>query len=658
MKQKFNIITSTCVPLPLENVDTDQIIPARFLKATVKEGFGDNLFRDWRYDKQGNPIPGFVLNDPRYKDAVVLVAGKNFGSGSSREHAAWAIAGYGFRVVVSSFFADIHKQNELNNFVLPVQVSEPFLQELFASINADPQTEVRVDLPAQTITNLATGHSEKFDINAYKKHCLMEGLDDIDFLVRNQQKTESWEKKTSSTPLLQGGAGVVNSILSLLICAICAATMFLSCSDDDTFTTNRSATLSFSRDSVIMDTVFSNIGSRTYDFWVFNHQDDGLRLKSVRLQYGNQTGFRVNVDGSYLDNTLGSVVTDLEVRRGDSIRVFVELTSPGNGQIDPLQIDDDLVFTLESGVEQKVALRGFVWDALQWHDPVISSDSVIESRKPIVIYGGLRVDSAATLTLRNTTLYFHDKAGIDVYGTLKADSAVLRGDRLDRMFDYLPYDRVSGQWRGVHIYSSSFGNSITSSEIRSAEYGIVCDSAAYSEDQLRLRMERSVIHNCKGPGLKAFNSNIELRWCQFTNTMGDCVALYGGTVVMEHCTLAQFYPFSAERGAALRFANNYDDQIYPLHNLRMTGSIVTGYSDDVVMGEAADDSLTAFNYYFENTLLRTPAIDDSLKFVSIRWETPDDSIQGKQHFRLIDEKNLIYDFHLDSLSTAQGLGCY
>ncbi len=198
-KKKFDVIVSTCVPLPLENVDTDQIIPARFLKATDKKGFGDNLFRDWRYDKQGHPVSDFVLNDPRYKHAVVLVAGRNFGSGSSREHAAWAIAGYGFRVVVSSFFADIHKQNELNNFVLPVQVSEPFLQELFGSIADNAKTKVEVDLPAQTITNLATGHSEHFDISAYKKHCLMEGLDDIDFLVANKDKTAQWEKTCSHT---------------------------------------------------------------------------------------------------------------------------------------------------------------------------------------------------------------------------------------------------------------------------------------------------------------------------------------------------------------------------------------------------------------------------------------------------------------------------
>ena len=193
--QKFNTLTSTCVPLPIENVDTDQIIPARFLKATDKDGFGENLFRDWRYDKEGKPVESFVLNDSRYKDAVILVAGRNFGSGSSREHAAWAIAGYGFRVVISSFFADIHKQNELNNFVLPVQVSEAFLRELFDSIKVDAKTTVTVDLPQQTVTNNATGHSEHFDINAYKKHCLIEGLDDIDFLVANQQKTVEWENK-------------------------------------------------------------------------------------------------------------------------------------------------------------------------------------------------------------------------------------------------------------------------------------------------------------------------------------------------------------------------------------------------------------------------------------------------------------------------------
>ena len=197
MKQKFNIIESNCVPLPLENVDTDQIIPARFLKATTREEafFGENLFRDWRYRPDGSANPDFVLNDPRYAGARILVAGKNFGSGSSREHAAWAIAGYGFLAVISSFFADIHKNNELNNFVLPVVVSEGFLERLFASIATNPAARVRIDVPAQTVTNLSTGESESFEINAYKKYCLMNALDDIDYLLEQKDKIEAYEQK-------------------------------------------------------------------------------------------------------------------------------------------------------------------------------------------------------------------------------------------------------------------------------------------------------------------------------------------------------------------------------------------------------------------------------------------------------------------------------
>lgn len=192
MKQKFNVITSTCVPIELENIDTDQIVPARYLKATTREGFGDLLFRDWRYHEDGTEVKDFVLNDPKYKGEI-LVAGKNFGSGSSREHAAWAIADYGFRVVISSFFADIHKNNELNNFVLPVVVSDGFHSHLFAAIRSDADTMVRVDVVNQSVTNLATGEQEHFELNGYKKFCLMNGLDDIDFLVANRDKVAAYE---------------------------------------------------------------------------------------------------------------------------------------------------------------------------------------------------------------------------------------------------------------------------------------------------------------------------------------------------------------------------------------------------------------------------------------------------------------------------------
>jgi 3-isopropylmalate/(R)-2-methylmalate dehydratase small subunit len=191
--EKFITLTSTVVPLPIENVDTDQIIPARFLKATSKEGFGDNLFRDWRYDKNNEPISTFVLNNPTYSGSI-LVGGKNFGSGSSREHAAWAIAGYGFKVVVSSFFADIFKNNAMNNGVLPVVVSEPFLAEIFAEINKNPKNTLTVDLQNQTITNNATGKSENFAINSYKKECFLQGFDDIDYLLNKKDKIEEFEK--------------------------------------------------------------------------------------------------------------------------------------------------------------------------------------------------------------------------------------------------------------------------------------------------------------------------------------------------------------------------------------------------------------------------------------------------------------------------------
>ncbi len=192
MIEKINIITSSCIPLPQENVDTDQIIPARFLKAVSREGFGENLFRDWRYDKSGKPIADFVLNNPAYSGQI-LVAGKNFGSGSSREHAAWAIAGYGFRVVVSSFFADIFKNNALNNGVLPVVVSEHFLTDLFRHIQANPASTVTVNLEAQTITDNTSGACEHFEINPYKKNCLLNGYDDIDYLLSKKPAIEAWE---------------------------------------------------------------------------------------------------------------------------------------------------------------------------------------------------------------------------------------------------------------------------------------------------------------------------------------------------------------------------------------------------------------------------------------------------------------------------------
>lgn len=194
MIDKFTTLTSVGVPLNIENVDTDQIIPARFLKATTKEGFGKQLFYDWRYDREGNPKAGFILNSAAARNAEILVAGKNFGCGSSREHAAWAIYGAGFKVVLSSFFADIFRNNALNNGLLPVQVSESFLEKLFAAITNDPTTTMTVNLEGQTVTLSATGDQESFEINSYKKECLLKGYDDIDYLLSMKEKIEEFEK--------------------------------------------------------------------------------------------------------------------------------------------------------------------------------------------------------------------------------------------------------------------------------------------------------------------------------------------------------------------------------------------------------------------------------------------------------------------------------
>lgn len=435
----------------------------------------------------------------------------------------------------------------------------------------------------------------------------------------------------------------------LLISALVA------CEDDDSFSSSSGLRLTFTSDTLKMDTVFSRSASSTYGFWVYNNNSEGLRLSSVRLSKGNQTGFRVNVDGSYLDNSNGSQVSDLEIRRKDSILVFVELTPADARQLEPRKVEDDLVFTLESGTVQKVNLCAWAWDAERWDNLTIECDTTISSARPIIVYGHLTIPQDVTLTLQHTTLFFHDQAGIDVHGTLITDSCLMRGDRLDRMFSYLPYDRVSGQWGGVHFFETSTKNVLIDTEIRNTgDDAILCDSAAFDANELRLDLLRCIVHNGEGAGISCRNANIRLQECQITNMGGECVAVEGGMTMIHRCTIAQFYPFDANRGAALLFTNTL-----PLLGVNCDSTIITGYADDVVMG-IQSDTAQVFEYRFMHTLLRTPKVEtaDSVHFSDIIWESSKDSIQGTRHFRLIDEDNLIYDFHLDSLSTAQGLGCY
>ena len=418
--------------------------------------------------------------------------------------------------------------------------------------------------------------------------------------------------------------------------------LLTACTDNDSFGTSTGNRLSFSEDTIHFDTLFSTVPSATQTFWVRNQSSDGIRILTARLERSNQSGYRVNVDGTYLD----PVGSDFEVRKGDSILVFVEITSHENHAEQPLLVEDNLIFTLESGVEQRVNLRTYSWDAQKVADLVISRDTTIESSVPIIVSGqGIRVEKGATLTLQNTEFYFHDGAGIEAFGNVMAENCLFRGDRLDRMFTYLPYDRISGQWNGIQLMSKNGHNQFVDCEIRNAVDAIICDSTT-------LYLYNTVVHNTSGEGLAAHHSVVVADYCQFSNTFGDCLGLYGCEATIQHSTLAQFYPYSANRGYALRFENT----TLPM-TLLCTNTLVTGYADDVVQGEIADTTVV-FDYRFADCLLRTPKVEDEERFERIIWETPKDTVQGKQHFRIVDEENLYYDFTIDSISPAfqNGIG--
>lgn len=442
--------------------------------------------------------------------------------------------------------------------------------------------------------------------------------------------------------------------LSYIVVALAFA-LLGSCSSDDSFTLSSSNVLTFSTDTVKMDTLFSNVPSAAKSFWAYNRSGDGLRCRSVRLENGASSGFRVNVDGIYLGESSGYQTDEIEIRNRDSIRIFVEVTLPTANAQKPQKREDNLVFTLETGVEQKVNLNAWAWDATMLRDVRISKDSTLQAtNKPIVVYGGLRVDSGATLTIgAGTTLYFDANAGIDVYGRLlaqgTADAGVmLRGDRIDRMFNYLPYDRVPAQWMGIHFFESSYNNELDFTDIHSTNTGIEIDSSDVSRQKLTL--SHSTIHNCQGYGLHSVNSRVSILNCQITNTLNDCVLIEGGDVDINNCTFAQFYPFDARRGAAFAFSD-----AKPLSRLEVLNSLITGYVDDVLSGMLADTTTT--NYLFDHCVIRTPKITsaDSVRFSNTLFEDVEDTVAvGEKHFKTIDTDNLVYDFRLDSVSAAIG----
>ena len=428
-------------------------------------------------------------------------------------------------------------------------------------------------------------------------------------------------------------------IKRLFFLMITVALLLTACTDNDSFTKDPSQRLSFSKDTVRLDTLFAEVPSVTYTFWIHNHSSDGLRITTARLEKGNQTGFRVNLDGTFL-NPVGQ---DFEVRKGDSLLVFVEITSYENHHVEPQLVEDNLLLTLESGVEQKVNLRTYSWDAKKINNLEINEDMTIESEKPLVVYGdGIYIAKDATLTLRNTQLFFHSEAGILVEGSLVADNCLLRGDRLDHMFDYLPYDRVSGQWPGIAIASNAGGCWLTDTEVRNTWNGIWADST-------QVVLTNSVIHNCRGYSIYAHDSKVSLDYVQLSNAEEDCLLLQGCEAIVDHCTLAQFYPLLGGRGAALHYGPTKRDMTLDCRN-----TLVTGYDDNVVQSDKSDkEHVGLLNYHFENCLLRTPEVkDEESSYVDILWETSKDEFQGKQHFVTFDEEIMFYDFTISKESPA------
>ncbi len=438
----------------------------------------------------------------------------------------------------------------------------------------------------------------------------------------------------------------------LLFFAICVA----SCVENDTWTTDRGVLLTFSTDTVAFDTLLSTVPSSTKMLTIYNRYKEGVRITRASLAAGSASIFRVNVDGQYLYEGVGE---DFEIRRRDSLVVRVEVTPPETGSDSPVGYEDDLQFQLESGVVQRIHLTVGAQDAFFLHGPVVATDTMFSNRKPIVIFDSLVVAEGVTLTIEEgATLMFHDGAGIEVRGQIVARGTrekpiTLRGDRTDHMFDYLPYDNTPSRWEGVSLRGSSKGNVFSYCDIHGANYGIVCDST--SLDTITLLVDNSVIHNIGGDGLHLDNVQSQVLNTQISNTLGRCVYVFGGACRFVHCTIAQFYPFDANRGYALSLSNE-ENQVYRhLYYAYFQNCVITGYGDDVIIGSISEGQDYTCDYLFENCYLNTIVSDDTLRFRHVVYDNDEQPLVREKNFTLFDTRNFLYDFTPDSLSGIRNM---
>lgn len=434
--------------------------------------------------------------------------------------------------------------------------------------------------------------------------------------------------------------------------------LFSMCDDSDDFTSSPSALLSFSQDVISFDTILSSVPTSTKQLVVYNRNGEGVRIQSVQLQKASGTPFRVNVDGSYLDPDLGAVAYDFDVRSGDSIRVFIETTASDSGSDLSHVLTDTLVFLLQSGVRQQVILTAVAFDTYIWQSVVVTSDTIINTARPILVGDSLVVARDVTLTLdAGTTLYMKDGTSIKVYGTLVARGTydrpvTFRSHRTDNLFSYLPYDNTPSRWGGITFYESSTNNVLDYVDIHASSWGLECLET--STDLLKLTLTNSVIHNIGGSGIFLYPCRASVVNTQISNTLGTCVTVVGGYTDFVHTTIAQFYPWDADRGDALFLTNTWLSEVYTLEHAYFLNCLITGYADDVVMG-TIDETEGAVDFFFGGCVLRTTSSEDA-RFSDVTYEDVEDVNAGKGQFRTFDTDNFIYDFRLNGQSPAINAG--
>ncbi len=434
------------------------------------------------------------------------------------------------------------------------------------------------------------------------------------------------------------------------------------CSDEEDFSTSSSCLLTISNDTVSFDTVLTTIGSSTKRVVVYNNNDNGVRAKSVRLTSGGTSGFRINVDG-----ISGPYAENIEILGNDSIFMFVDINAPTQNSNVPKEITDTILFSLESGVQQYIILSAYGQDVniLQGKVYKNGENAVMDSNTPYLILDSLKVEEGATLTINaGTTLYLHSKSYIIVEGKLivngnETQPVTFKGDRTDKMFPYLPYDRIDGQWGGLRFTESSTENQISYADIHGGDNAITCEESGV--DKCKLTILNSVIHNFNGYGLTSTNNKLVLKDTQISNAKYDCIRLIGGDYDFDQCTIAQFSALHSERGYAFYCWNYYlsedgDTVSCPL-NVNIKNTILTGYGKDelaVCMPYTKADLVLSISRSLLNSDTTGMRRYISMNIDNCLFESEDNAAYKAKNFKTIDTHNYIYDFHLDSLSLAFG----